>query len=80
MLNISTELKDLYKSTSIPKVYDIYFPALDLHINTEGKNDKIVHGSFELSESLCSEKDLTFGACEASVAKFTVADIEIDLK
>lgn len=80
MLNISTELKDLYKSTSIPKVYDIYFPALDLHINTEGKNDKIVHGSFELSESLCSEKDLTFGACEASVAKFTVADIEMDLK
>ena len=80
MLNISAELKDLYKSTGIPKVYDIYFPALDLHINTEGKNDKIVHGSFELSESLCSEKDLTFGACEASVAKFTVADIEIDLK
>ena len=80
MLDISTELKELYKSNNVPKYYDIYIPLLDLHINSHGTNDKIVHGSFELKESLCSDKDLRFGSCEASEIKFVVADISHDLK
>lgn len=80
MLDISTELKELYKSNNVPKYYDIYIPLLDLHINSHGANDKIVHGSFELKESLGSDKDLRFGSCEASEIKFVVADISHDLK
>ena len=80
MLDISVEAKELYKSNNIPKNYDIYVPSLDLHINSPGANDKLVHGSFELNESLCSDKDLRFGSCEASEAKFIVADMLQDLK
>ena len=43
--------------------------------NTELHEDK-----FELSESLCSEKELKFGACEASVVKFTMSNIFQSLK
>lgn len=43
--------------------------------NTELHEDK-----FELSESLCSEKELKFGACEASVVKFTISNIFQSLK
>lgn len=75
MLNIAPELKELYKQDSVPKAYDIYFPALDLHIT----NDRLVDGSFELTESLCSSNDLVFGSCEAAEVRFTVADIEQDL-
>lgn len=43
--------------------------------NTELHEDK-----FELSESLCSEKELKFGTCEASVVKFTISNIFQSLK
>lgn len=43
--------------------------------NTELHEDK-----FKLSESLCSEKELKFGACEASVVKFTISNIFQSLK
>lgn len=80
MLDISTELKELYKSNNVPKFYDIYLPSLNLHINSPGTNDKLIHGSFELKESLCSDRDLRFGSCEASEVKFIAADIIHDIK
>lgn len=43
--------------------------------NTELHEDK-----FELTESLCSEDELQFGACEASVVKFTMSNIFLPMK
>lgn len=34
---------------------------------------------FELAESLCSESELRFGSCEASMIKFTVNNVFIDM-
>jgi len=83
MLNISENLKSIYKNDQFPyadsvtpKKLVIYFPELDLTIET----DRIVDDSFSLNESLCSESDLVFGSCEASIVKFTVADVEQELK
>ena len=76
MINIADELKQLYKADSIPKNLQIYFPALNLTIT----NSNMVSETFELTESLSSEKDLVFGSCESTQVKFTVADITQDLK
>lgn len=43
--------------------------------NTELHEDK-----FELTESLCSEDELQFGECEASVVKFTMSNIFLPMK
>lgn len=82
MLSIADELKTIYKNDILPEVpeiapkeLEIYFPDLDLTIRT----DQIVDNSFELTESICSNSDLTFGSCEASMIKFTVADVSADL-
>jgi archaellum component FlaC len=71
MLSIPDELKELYKQENVFKYLTLYFPELDLTIT----NEKIVDKSFTLTESLCSETDLTFGACEAAMIEITVADI-----
>lgn len=71
MLSIPEELKELYKQENVFKYITLYFPELDLAIT----NEKIVDKSFTLTESLCSETDLTFGACEAAMIEITVADI-----
>lgn len=83
MLSISETLKNIYRNdlfpfadSVTPKDLVIYFPALDLTIET----DQIVDDSFELNEKLCSDEDLVFGSCEASKIKLTVADVEQDLK
>lgn len=82
MLNISDELKNIYKNDQfpyldsvVPKELIIYFPELDLTIET----DQIVDDSFSLSESLCSTDEITLGACEAAKIKFTLADVNQDL-
>ena len=82
MLNISDELKLIYKNDQfpyldsvVPKELIIYFPELDLTIET----DQIVDDSFSLSESLCSTDEITLGACEAAKIKFTLADVNQDL-
>lgn len=43
-------------------------------------NKEMHQGSFELTESLCSEEGLTFGTCEASVLKFKVHNVVTSLK
>lgn len=85
MLNISEELKNIYKNDSLPYVDTLSYKELILTF-TDGSNilvvskDQIVGDSFSLTESLCSEIDLTFGGCEASQCKITVADVETELK
>lgn len=76
MIEISEELKELCNKKNIPKKYTIYFPELSLTIN----NDQIVNNTFSLDENLCSDEDLVFGSCEASKVKFTLADIQADIK
>ena len=43
-------------------------------------NNELHQEQFELTESLCSESELTFGSCEAGMVKFTVSNIFSGLK
>lgn len=43
-------------------------------------NVELHQEQFELTESLCSENELTFGCCEASCIKFTVSNIFLPMK
>lgn len=42
-------------------------------------NTELHSQQFELTESICSEKELRFGSCEASMIKFTVNNVFIDM-
>lgn len=44
------------------------------------KNSDIEWENFELSESLCSESELRFGCCEASILKFRIHNTFVSLK
>nr|DAJ23552.1 MAG TPA: hypothetical protein [Caudoviricetes sp.] len=66
----------LFTDDTVDKQINIVTDDKKINItNTELHEDK-----FELSESLCSEKELKFGACEASVVKFTISNIFQSLK
>ncbi|WP_312371879.1 tail fiber domain-containing protein [Lachnoclostridium sp.] len=85
MLNISEYLKNIYKNDNLPSTGELAYKELILKFfdgtNTlTVTNNQIVSDSFMLSESLCSTTDLTFGGCEASQLKVTIADVETDLK
>lgn len=43
-------------------------------------NSEIHQGKFALEESLCSDSELRFGACEASSMSFTISNVIIPLK
>lgn len=82
MLEIDENLRQIYKNDSLPLTEEVsykklilYFPTLNLTIT----NNQLVQGSFSLEESLCSDNDLNFGACESAQFKVTVADVEQDL-
>ena len=82
MLDITTELKDLYKTDylpyrSEPVQKDLKFTFTDPELVIE--NDKVVAGSFDLQESLNSNEDLVFGSCEAATLKVKFADITQDI-
>lgn len=73
---INYELEKLFKKNSINK---------QLNIATDDKTTNITNAElhqeqFELTESLCSENELTFGCCEASCIKFTVSNIFLPMK
>lgn len=59
--------KDLYWQDSIDKQLKI-----ELEDGTILDNSMIYSEEFELEESLCSEDELQFGACEASCVKFRI--------
>lgn len=82
MLDISTELKELYKTDYLPYrsepiLKDLTFTFADPVLVIE--NDKVVAGSFDLQESLNSSEDLAFGSCEAATIKVKFADITHDI-
>lgn len=85
MLNISEELKNIFKNDRLPYSKSMSYKELILTF-TNGtntitvSNKQIVEDSVALSESLCSTNDLTFGGCEAAKLKITVADVDTDLK
>lgn len=60
--------KDLYNQDSIEKQMIIAFEGGEI------TNSELYSESFTLTESLCSESELRFGACEASVIKFKIAN------
>lgn len=65
---------NLYKQNSVDKQLKIEYDGGTI------TNSELYSESFELTESLCSETNLKFGACEASVLKFKVANVVDSLK
>lgn len=62
------EFKELFNQSGIAKRLIIHFPNLSVTL----RNEDIVSESMEISESLCSEPELRFGSCEASVFKLRI--------
>lgn len=61
---------------SVDKQLSIVTDDGQIHIT----NSELHQEQFELTESLCSESELTFGSCEAGMVKFTVSNIFSGLK
>ena len=73
---VDYELNSLFKKDGIDKQLIIQTDDKKVTItNTELHQEK-----FELTESLCSESELTFGSCEASSIKFTMSNVFTSLK
>lgn len=75
MLEVSEEIKDLYRNGTKSKSLILNFPALNLTIT----NDKIYYESSNITESISEGDELTFGDCNSAEFKITVADITEDL-
>lgn len=59
--------KDKFNSDSIDKQLTLTFSGGDVLTNTNLEQE-----SFELTESICTDNQLEFGSCEASMLRFTV--------
>ena len=66
--------KELYNQDSVDKQIIIS------HEDGELTNEDLYSESFELTESLCSQSELRFGSCEASMLKFKIANVVEVLK
>ena len=75
MLEISEEVKNLYRNGTNSKSLILQFSELDLSIT----NEKIYYESMEITESISEEDELIFGDCNSAEFKVLVADIEDDL-
>ena len=60
---------DLFNASSIPKKLNIEIGDTTL------TNSDLHYEECELTESICSESNLTFGSCEASMIKFKTSNI-----
>ena len=67
---------DLFKKDTVDKQLSIV--SYDGKINIT--NTELHQEKFELTESLCSEQELTFGSCEAAMIKFTVSNTFLPMK
>lgn len=63
---INYEYSGLFNGRSVSKKLLIQFD------DTTISNDRIYQEGFELTESLCSQNELRFGSCEASVVKIKI--------
>ncbi len=66
---IDYEHFDLFQQDSVDKQLTIQYD------NTTITNEDIFEQTMTLDEALCSQKELRFGSCEASVIKFKIANI-----
>lgn len=71
---IDYKYADLFWQDSVDKQLTIQFD------NTTITNEDLFNQSLTLEESLCSDQELRFGSCEASVLKFKVANIVAPMK
>lgn len=71
---IDYEFKDLFLKQDIDKQILIEYDTGSL------TNNEVHQEKFSLEESLCSEDNLVFGTCEASVLKFTASNVFESLK
>lgn len=65
---------DLFKKDSVDKQLQIAFDSGTI------TNTELHSNNFELFESLCSERQLRFGSCEACSIKFRISNIFMPLK
>lgn len=73
---IDFKYADLFKQNSVDIQLEIISDDGKIHItNTEFHEEE-----FELTESLCSQSELTFGAIEAGSVKFKVSNIFLPMK
>ena len=71
---IDYKYKDLFLENSIKKNLIIKFNGGEI------SNSDIFYETMELTESICSDNQITFGNCEASVFKITIANINVPLE
>lgn len=71
---VDYEHSDLFMEDSVEKQVTISYG------NTVITNEDLFNQEMTLEESLCSDSQLTFGSCEASVIKFKVANIVAPVK
>lgn len=67
---------DLFKKDTVDKQLSIVSDDGKINIT----NTELHQEMFELTESLCSEQELTFGSCEAAMIKFTVSNTFLPMK
>lgn len=73
---VNYQYSSLFLKDSVDKQLNIVSDDGKINItNTELHQEK-----FELTESLCSEQELTFGSCEAAMIKFTVSNTFLPMK
>lgn len=73
---VNYQYSNLFLKDSVDKQLNIVSDDGKINItNTELHQEK-----FELTESLCSESELTFGSCEAGMIKFTVSNVFLPMK
>lgn len=70
------DYKELFYEDSVEK--QIRITSDDGMVNIT--NEQINGENMELTESLCTEKQLTFGSCSAAMLKFTVSNVVVPLK
>lgn len=66
---IKHELSDLFRQNSIHKKFVINYDGGTI------TNSDLFMEEFSLEESICSEEELRFGSCEASVIKFPISNV-----
>lgn len=71
---VDYKYSELYKQESIDKQLNIAFDGGEI------TNSDIHSEEFELTESLCSDSQLRFGSCEASMIKFRISNIFTPIK
>ena len=70
---VNYELSDLFKKQYIDKQIEITYDGGTI------TNSELFSESMQLTEKLCSDKQLQFGKCEASIMKFKIANVVIPL-